>query len=252
MKTTIVQEISEIEHKDESCTEETASNQQRDEDYPKNIENYYLLLRALYENSSTSLQSSQSEESFKENNINNKNIDVKVKRKSNEEESVVLVAKINQQQLVTSSSMHYDAMRCKSEARAEESCPRAHENPPEKVPDDASDNYRALTPKRDDKNYRYDESIRHTTCSNGMPSKHTDGESDSNSHYHTTASIDSSQRTHLTGDIKPITSTYLLMTRSMGMTDEDALNLVSARGLPLFAGLLCVHVCVIVTRRCSF
>lgn len=29
------------------------------------------------------------------------------------------------------------------------------------------------------------------------------------------------------GDIKPITSTYLLMTRSMGLDDEDALNLVS-------------------------
>lgn len=29
------------------------------------------------------------------------------------------------------------------------------------------------------------------------------------------------------GDIKPITSAYLSMTRSMGLTDEDALNLVS-------------------------
>lgn len=32
---------------------------------------------------------------------------------------------------------------------------------------------------------------------------------------------------HSSGDIKPITSTYLSMTRSMGLDDDDALNLVS-------------------------
>lgn len=71
-----------------------------------------------------------------------------------------------------------------------------------------------------------------TTCNNNSK-KHPSGEDDAGDYHRTKsiASIDtgkSNKHNNSTGDIKPITSTYLLMTRSMGLADEDALNLVSA------------------------
>lgn len=116
----------------------------------------------------------------------------------------------------------------------------------EKVPDDLSlhNNYQHIKHDRDENyedvddnrnnssnNNGYDDNIKHTTntpCNNNL-SKYTNGENDIDNDYHTRGiiSIDTSRLSHLTGDIKPITSTYLLMTRSMGLSDTEALNLVS-------------------------
>ncbi|CAG9802929.1 unnamed protein product [Chironomus riparius] len=116
----------------------------------------------------------------------------------------------------------------------------------EKVPDDLSlhNNYQHIKHDRDENyedvddnrnkssnNNDYDDNIKHTTntpCNNNL-SKYTNGENDIDNDYHTRdiISIDTSRRSHLTGDIKPITSTYLLMTRSMGLSDTEALNLDS-------------------------
>ncbi|KAG5681317.1 hypothetical protein PVAND_010766 [Polypedilum vanderplanki] len=217
MKTTIIQDISEIEQKVVPCnnvdndTTETTNQQKRNEDYPKNIENYYLLLKALYENSSLMGGSSICEDSFKENIARNENIEIKQKLTS---------SKLNDEQsLVSSSTTAINNVMTRA-----------------KVPDEDYDESNSSTSLHNNNNnhlpikqhtYHYDDDIRHTTCINSISSRHTDGAKDISSHYHTTSSIDSTQRTHLTGDIKPITSTYLLMTRSMGLTDEDALNLES-------------------------
>lgn len=93
------------------------------------------------------------------------------------------------------------------------------------VPDDISFDYHNIKYYDDD-----DKRTTSTTC-NDDSTKYPNGADDAED-YHTKsiASIDTAKcnkENNSTGDIKPITSTYLLMTRSMGLTDEDALNLVS-------------------------
>lgn len=95
------------------------------------------------------------------------------------------------------------------------------------VPDDISFDYHKIkcSGENDD-----DEHTTSTTCNNNS-AKYPNGEDDAGD-YHTKsiAPIDTAKcnkHNNSTGDIRPITSTYLLMTRSMGLLDEDALNLVS-------------------------
>lgn len=98
------------------------------------------------------------------------------------------------------------------------------------VPDDTSFDYHNVKCYDDD-----DKRTTSTTCNNNS-SKHSNGADDVGD-YHTkcSASIDRTEKSNKhnnsteSGDIRPITSTYLLMTRSMGLTDEDALNLVSEK-----------------------
>lgn len=95
----------------------------------------------------------------------------------------------------------------------------------ETVPDDISFDYHNIKCYDDD-----DKRTSSTTCIGHSP-KYPNGADDAED-YHTKGitSIDivkCNKQNNSTGDIKPITSTYLLMTRSMGLTDEDALNLVS-------------------------
>lgn len=93
------------------------------------------------------------------------------------------------------------------------------------VPDDIAFDYHNIKYYDDD-----DKRTSSTTC-NGHSTKYPNGADDAGD-YHTKSisSIDTAKcnkQNNSTSDIKPITSTYLLMTRSMGLTDEDALNLVS-------------------------
>lgn len=93
------------------------------------------------------------------------------------------------------------------------------------VPDDIFFDYQNIKYYKDD-----DKHTSSTTCNNNS-SKYPNGDDDAGD-YHTKddASIDTAKcnkHNNSTGDIKPITSTYLLMTRSMGLTDDEALNLVS-------------------------
>lgn len=173
------------------------------------------------------------------------------------------ISPINQQ-LVTASSMN-DAKNCQNSKNVSENENNKYCNDAtaraasyiknnhrvtriyEKVPDDLSlhNNYQHIKHDRDENyedvddnrnnssnNNDYDDNIKHTTntpCNNNL-SKYTNGENDIDNDYHTRGiiSIDTSRRSHSTGDIKPITSTYLLMTRSMGLSDTEALNLVSS------------------------
>ena len=102
----------------------------------------------------------------------------------------------------------------------------------ETVPDDISFDYHSIKYYGDD-----DKRTTSTTCK-GHSTKYTNGADDVKD-YHTEniVSIDTAKcnkQNNSTGDIKPITSTYLLMTRSMGLTDEDALDLVSEAFLDNF------------------
>lgn len=97
------------------------------------------------------------------------------------------------------------------------------------VPDDIVFDYQHMKYHGDDGKHTTS-----TTCNNNS-AKYPNGEDDAKD-YHTkdVASIDTvkcNEHNNSTGDIKPITSTYLLMTRSMGLTDDEALNLVSGRFL---------------------
>lgn len=99
------------------------------------------------------------------------------------------------------------------------------------LPDDTSFDYHNV--KCSDDNDKHTTS---TTCNNNS-TKHSDSADVDVGDYHTkcSASIDRTEKCNkqnnsaASGDIRPITSTYLLMTRSMGLTDEDALNLVSGK-----------------------
>jgi hypothetical protein len=98
----------------------------------------------------------------------------------------------------------------------------------ESVPDDIAFDYQHIKCHGNDDG----EHTTSTTCNNNS-TKHPSGEDDAED-YHTknVASIDTvkcNRHNNSTGDIRPITSTYLLMTRSMGLTDDEALNLVSWR-----------------------
>lgn len=243
MKTTIVQEISEI---DESTAIVNGSDMlksteekemKKEEDYPKNIENYLSLLKALYENS---LNHNRTNGESKENNNNNVMLLSEIKACSNNGDA-------NDKIISTNNSVNNDdndnVLRCKNvicnnDDAAARAAPYINSNNNKninnhgvttQVPDDSNINYNQN--KDDDENYDDHHDIKRTPCNNNHNEPHTDGAND----YHTNgiitaASIDTSPSrrvAHLTGDIKPITSTYLLMTRSMGLTDEDALNLVS-------------------------
>ncbi|CRK89715.1 CLUMA_CG003482, isoform A [Clunio marinus] len=90
------------------------------------------------------------------------------------------------------------------------------------VPDNISFDYHQINDSDDvDENT----TSNNTTCKNNF-SKYPNGERNVDEDYHIDAS-NCNKQNHSTSDIKPITSTYLLMTRSMGLADEDALNLVS-------------------------
>lgn len=99
------------------------------------------------------------------------------------------------------------------------------------LPDDISFDYHNVKCSVDD-----DKRTTSTTCHNNSL-KHSNRADDDIEDYHTkcSASIDRTEKNNkhnnsaASGDIRPITSTYLLMTRSMGLTDEDALNLVSGK-----------------------
>jgi hypothetical protein len=315
-KTTIVAEIKQPStHKSENDNDnESKKNSTGDEcdnnnvtmtsneDYPKSIENYYLLLRALYENSSIlsrikhvdgSIIRGQSCESLNENvkvemsnqvakkkniniNINNNNnnnddndddgeksrsnifinsldVSINVASKARCDGSYSNINKVRisctttptkritqaNQQLVTSSSSssssvndnnflpYLEDTKAVTVARAARMHGVRKFETPETIPsDDASlDNH--------NKTYNMTTNISSSssTTGNNHFTKYSNGENDVDD-YHTKSgitSIDAAQcnKRNSTGDIKPITSTYLLMTRSMGLTDEDALNLVS-------------------------
>lgn len=102
-----------------------------------------------------------------------------------------------------------------------------YSNRVETVPDDISFDYHKIKYSDDDD----DKHTTSTTCNNNS-TKYPNGEDDAGDYRAKSgASIDTvrcnKHNNQSTGDIRPITSTYLLMTRSMGLTDEDALNLVS-------------------------
>lgn len=269
MKSTIVQEISEIEIEKKAIRDDddTPRSNNPNRDYPKNIENYYALLRALYEDNSTTMAQScerKSCDSLKENQIcstNNaeisnqqrKNININIKNEPNNSEADIIINSLDvsingsygninkvsisctttptkvgspphsDRQIVTSSTL-CDNNFCdtKTAARALLSSHlRVVDKKFDSIPDDIA---AALLDYRSNK--------QHTTCNNNFV-KYTSSEDDVDD-YHT-KSIGYNKR-NSTGDIKPITSTYLLMTRSMGLTDEDALNLVSRR-----IGFVCVR-----------
>lgn len=291
MKVPLLQEVPDTERKEQNDLCNENDNQQqllKDEDYPKNIENYYLLLKALYENSSIisrikneERNEQSSEESFKENNLNRNNkssavekepnmtnllgLSINTTEKTSTEEgfgndnklifshtstptkmttSKETKSPINQQ-LVTSTSLNEFGSGQSSNnnknskyynnsttARADSNMGVTYET----VPDDSSLNYRDI--KHNARNYEDNNNHRRNGCddiagtpcnNNNSSSKYTNGENEIDNDYRKSAtiSIETSRRAHLTGDIKPITSTYLLMTRSMGLTDDDALNLVS-------------------------
>lgn len=101
------------------------------------------------------------------------------------------------------------------------------------VPDDMSFDYHNIKYYDDDDDKR----TTSTTCNNSS-TKYPNGEDDAGDcPTRRIASIGiakCNKHNNSAGDIKPITSTYLLMTRSMGLTDEDALNLVSEVFFPFF------------------
>lgn len=311
MKSTIVQEISEVDQPDGE--KESSSNNQpalsEGDDYPKNIENYFVLLKSLYENSTLlnrikGIHEQSCElkfESFKENIVANqadnngnsnqrKNININIKsepdnstREAGGERSLgniiinSLDVSINvarkaacdgdhhgnidrvrilcsttppkyvklplstPDQLVTSSSSEPDENCCSKQAitspstKYNNSASNNIDDGPTRavyssrvettqtVPDDISSDYHRIKPCDDDD----DKHTSSTTCNNNS-AKYPNGEDDAGD-YHT-RTIDTGKNikhNNSSGDIKPITSTYLLMTRSMGLTDEDALNLVS-------------------------
>lgn len=328
MKSTIVQEISEIELNDgeKNLSDGTSNNQQSlsDDDYPRNIEDYIALLKALYENSSLlnrfkGIQEQSCEgkfESFKENIVANqatdngnsnqqqqvqrKNISINIRNESdnsmkdapkpvggerslgnlvinsldvsinvgrkasygNAEKLRIscttppyrkapspLVSPDTHQMVTSSSSEPADeeitfnirpiTSPASSSTKNENNNLASHnanDGPTragnsngveisEAVPDDISYDYHNIKYYDDD-----DKHTSSTTCNNNSV-KYPNGEDDAGD-YHTRriTSIDTAKcnkNNNSTGDIKPITSTYLLMTRSMGLTDEDALNLVS-------------------------
>lgn len=262
MKSTIFQEI-ENEKKpkrdEHDADDDTPTSNNPDRDYPKNIENYYALLRALYDNNSTTTMQScerKSCDSLKENQIcatNNaefsnqhrKDININIKNEPNNSEADIIINSLDvsingsygninkvsisctttptkavpvpvssssphsNHQIVTSSSTLCDNNFCHTKtARASLA---SHQRVVDKKFDSIPDDIAVLL------DYR-----QHTTCNNNFV-KYTSSEDDVDYHVR---SIDYNKR-NSTGDIKPITSTYLLMTRSMGLTDEDALNLVS-------------------------
>lgn len=267
MKSTIVQEISEIEIEKKPIRDEhdddTPTSNNPNRDYPKNIENYYALLRALYENNSTTMMQScerKSCDSLKENQIcssNNaetsnqqrKNININIKNEPNNSEADIIINSLDvsingsygninkvsisctttptkaipvssmpphsNRQIVTSSSTLCDNNFCDTKTTASLSSHlRVVDKKFDSIPDDIA---AALLDYRSNK--------QDTTCNNNFV-KYTSSEDDVDDYY--TKSIGYNKR-NSTGDIKPITSTYLLMTRSMGLTDDDALNLVSRR-----------------------
>ena len=123
----MLQEIAEIENKASECKQNdlcndndnrVSNNQQQslsDEDYPKNIENYYLLLRALYENSSLLNRikdinddgdenpEQSCEEAFKENNLNKNNKNKNVNTKNDLNESTVVEKETNHSNIIINS-----------------------------------------------------------------------------------------------------------------------------------------------------
>lgn len=273
MKSTIVQEICEIEAKSERDDDDddmrSKKIQQQNEDYPKNIENYYALLRAIYESSTTIMQSCERKscESFKENIVGNricsnnndttnqqprKNININIKNEADNLESDIIINSLDvsingsygninkvrisctttptkvipvlpspnsNQQIVTSSSSmsqcdenFYDTKAARAAAHG------VVEKKFESIPDNIA-TAAALLDYHGSKQYMT------TTCNNRF-TKYSSSEDDAIDYQ--MKSIGHNKR-NSTGDnnIKPITSTYLLMTRSMGLTDEDALNLVS-------------------------
>lgn len=259
MKSTIVQEISEIEDEKKAMRDvdddNTPTSNNPNQDYPKNIENYYALLRALYENNSTTMPMQSFErkscDSLKENQIcaNNsessiqqcKNININIKNEPNNSEADIIINSLDvsingsygninkvsisctttptkatspphsNRQLVTSSTLCDDNFCDTKTARASDLL-RVVDKKFDAVPDDIAAAF-----------FDYQSNKHHTICNNNFV-KYTSSEDDVDD-YHT-KSIGYNKR-NSTGDIKPITSTYLLMTRSMGLTDEDALNLVS-------------------------
>jgi hypothetical protein len=304
MKSTIVQEMPEIEHVDDdkkNLSDGTLNNQPSlsAADYPKNIEHYIALLRALYENSSLLNHRIQAQpcemrfESFKENIVANqltnnahsnqqgvprkntktdsddavgserslgniiiKSLDVSINVAGKTEFDCGGYGNINKlriscstkktvssplaspdtQQLVTSSSDGDDEETgLSSSPKNENNNHNINDGPTRAVygervetgTDDISFDYHKIKHHNDD-----DKHTTSTTCNNNS-TKYPNGDDDAGD-YRTkdiVASIDvmakSNKHNNSSGDIKPITSTYLLMTRSMGLTDEDALNLVS-------------------------
>jgi hypothetical protein len=269
MKSTIVQEICEIEAKSERDEKnDVRSKKNVNEDYPKNIENYYALLRAICESSTTMTQPCEKKscESFKENIVGNricsnndtsnqqsrKNININIKNEADNLESDIIINSLdvsingsygninkvrisctttptkaipvpspnsNQQIVTSSSSSLCDENYCDTKAARASSTHGVVERKFEPIPDDIAATA-ALHDYRDSKQY---------TC-NSRFTKYSSSEDDAIDYQ--TKSIGSHNKRNSTGDnIKPITSTYLLMTRSMGLTDEDALNLVSAFAL---------------------
>lgn len=299
MKSSIVQEI--IAEQQEDVVEEAkkpAHNQPPlsvSVDYPKNIENYFVLLKALYENSSLlkgiQEQSTERKENLSIDNNGNSNQPQHVPRKINisikkepEDGSTVggegrlgniiinsldvsinvpfndcshgddanvkiscsaspkMVLEDSLEQLVTSSSSDSDlpgpgdddqpittsennnlaSRRINDEAARAAHCKRVKEVPDDISPDDCR------TTKRHDDVDEDDDKHTSSTTSNNNSSKHSSGADDVGDYRRKNgASIDVERSNKQTGDMKPITSTYLLMTRSMGLADEDALNLVS-------------------------
>lgn len=258
MKSTIVQEIA--EKKTDKFDDETPTSNNKISN--ENIENYYALLRAICESSSMQPCERKSCESFKENvegnricnsseSLSRKNININIKNEADNSEADIIINSLDvsingsygninkvrisctttptkaisvssspshsNQQIVTSSSSslaQYDGNFCDTKAaRALTPFHGVVAKKLESIPDDIAV---ALLDYRSNKPYT-------TTCNNNFP-KYTNSEDDAID-YHMKGIAYNKRNT--TSDIKPITSTYLLMTRSMGLTDEDALNLVS-------------------------
>lgn len=251
MKSTIVQEIA--EKKTDKFDDDTPTSNNKNSN--ENIENYYALLRAICESSAMQSCERKSCESFKENvegnricNGSRKNININIKNEADNSEADIIINSLDvsingsygninkvriscttptkaisvssspshsNQQIVTSSSSSLalcDDNFCDTKAaRALTPCYGVAGKKFESIPDDIAV---ALLDYRSNK----------PTCNNNFP-KHTNSEEDDAIDYHAKG-IGYNKR-NSTSDIKPITSTYLLMTRSMGLTDEDALNLVS-------------------------
>lgn len=262
MKSTIVQEIA--EKKTDKFDDETLPTASNNKNSNENIENYYALLRAICESSSMQPCERKSCESFKENvegnricnsssseSLSRKNININIKNEADNSEADIIINSLDvsingsygninkvrisctttptkaisvssspshsNQQIVTSSSSSLalcDGNFCDTKAaRALNPYHGVVAKKLESIPDDiavALLDYRSNKPNT-------------TTCNNNFP-KYTNSEDDAID-YHMKG-IGYNKR-NSTSDIKPITSTYLLMTRSMGLTDEDALNLVS-------------------------
>lgn len=267
----MVQEISEIDVKKNKEENDDDDMQTLNGDYPKNIENYYALLRAIYESSMQSCEK-KSCEAFKENIVGNricnnnnnsevsnqqrKNININIKNEADNSDADIIINSLDVS--INGSYGNINKVRISCTTTPTKTIPVVPSSPP--PPTFSNSNQQIVTSSStqcdgDTKATRASSSLYHhhhyhhhqgiVAMKNNNKKKfesiipdditvalhdyygNNNSEDDAIDYHTKDIAYNHTKRNSTTGDIKPITSTYLLMTRSMGLTDEDALNLVS-------------------------